>query len=89
MSRITYNVSYNQLTVRHTGVRRASIVWVDNFGETPVDKHSALNIRFGLVVTISQVTGAYDRYVAGADVSMKNANFKSGFVSYNASRLVT
>ena len=81
-SRIT--VSCDQLTPCIPACGTAFILSIDNFGEVPVDKHSAVNIRFELVVTNQSIhQGAYDQYVAGADVLTKNASFMSGFVSYN------
>jgi hypothetical protein len=52
--------------------------WVGNIGQIPVYKHSALNLRFRAKFIVAD-----DQYITGANVSMKNANVKSGFVSYN------
>jgi hypothetical protein len=63
------------------------VIFVGNFGKIPVDKHSAINCLDTLVVRASLFIVTEDQYVAWANVSMKNANAMSGFVSYNVSQL--
>jgi hypothetical protein len=40
-------------------------IFTVNFGKIPVDKHSAINCRFMLVVGVTPFTFAEDQYVAG------------------------
>ena len=65
----------------------AVIVIFVNFGKIPVDKHSAVNCRFILVVGVTPFAFTEDQYVAGANVSMKNTSVTSSFVSYNVSQV--
>jgi hypothetical protein len=61
-------------------------ILVDGLRKIPVDEHSVLNLRFGLIIMrfiALQFHAANDQYVPGADVSMKDATLKSGFVSCN------
>ncbi len=62
-------------------------IFANNFGKIPVDKHSTVNYRFMLVVGVTPFAFAKDQYVAGANVSMKNASAISGFVSYDISQV--
>lgn len=63
------------------------IIFAVNFGKIPVDKHSAINNRLMLVVGVTPFAFAEDQYVAGANVSMKNASAISGFVGYDISQV--
>jgi uncharacterized membrane protein len=63
------------------------VIFAVSFGKIPVDEHSAINFRFMLVVGVTPFALAKDQYVAGANVSMKNASAISGFVSYDISQV--
>lgn len=57
-----------------------SFTRADSFGKIPVDEHSTLDLKVPLVRM--QFAGTDDQYIPGANVSVKNANLMSGFVSY-------
>jgi len=62
-------------------------IFADNFGKILVDKHSTINYRFMLVIRVTPFAFTEDQYVAGANVSMKNASTISGFMSYDISQV--
>ncbi len=62
-------------------------IFADSFGKIPVNKHSAINYQFMLVVGVTPFTFAEDQYVARANVLIKNASTISGFVSYDISQV--
>ncbi len=62
-------------------------IFAVSFGKIPVDKHSAVNYHFMLVIGVTPFTFAKDQYVARANVSIKNASTISSFMSYDISQV--